>query len=53
MTLANLNPTGKTTLPSGQASAVRQSVQRIDEFASQLKSMVQSVTLNSADSNTI
>jgi len=39
MHFANLNPTDKTTLVSEQTVAVRQAVQRIDEFAVQFKSM--------------
>jgi len=45
MTLATLNPSDKTTLASkqaAQAAAARESVQRIDEFAAQLKTMVRS-----------
>lgn len=39
MTLANLNPTDKTTSVSEQPAAVRQAMQRIDELADQLKTM--------------
>jgi len=39
MTLANLNPTDKTTSVSEQPAAVRHAMQRIDELADQLKTM--------------
>lgn len=44
MTLATLNPSDKTTLASkqaAQAAAARESMQRIDAFAAQLKTIVQ------------
>ncbi len=47
MTLATLTPSDKTTFASPQIVAARESVQRIDEFAAQLKTMVQSAAQNS------
>jgi len=47
MTLATLTPSDKTTFASPQIVAARESVQHIDEFAAQLKTMVQSAAQNS------
>ncbi len=50
MTLATLTPSDKTTLASkqaAQAAAVKESLQRIDDYAAQLKTVVQSAAQNS------